>query len=223
MSGAAPTTFRDSLRGYGPLGIVATVAIAALALLGPIFAAVLILLWTWASRTPWAEIGFGRPKSWIGGALTGIVLGVALKFAMKAVVMPLLGAPAANPAFHYLTGNLKATLEFAALVVLAVGWAEETVFRGWLFERLEKLIGRSPIATTLIVLLSSALFGAAHYAGQGLAGVEQAAIMGLVSAVVYAITRRLWMLIWLHTAFDLTAGTMIYLGAENQISHLVFK
>jgi membrane protease YdiL (CAAX protease family) len=220
---AAPATLRDSLRGYGPAAIVVTIAIVAAAVVQTVVAAVLILLWAWLSKTPWAEIGYARPKSWIGGALIGIVFGIAFKIVMKALVMPLFGAPAVNPVYHFLAGNLGLTLEFAAIVVVAVGWAEETVYRGWLFERLEKLLGRSTGATILIVLLSSAIFGAAHYQGQALAGVEQAVVVGLVFAIIYAITRKLWMLAWAHTAFDLTAAAMIYFDAETRISHLVFK
>lgn len=223
MTDTAPTTFRDGLRGFGPLGIMAILVIVAGVLVGPVVSAVLILLWTWLSKTPWAEIGYGKPRSWVGGAVLGIVLGIAFKFAMKAVVMPLFGAPPVNPAFHGMAGNPKAALEFAAFVVLAVGWAEETVFRGWLFERLGKLFGRGVGATILIVLLSAAIFGAAHWTGQGLPGVEQATIVGLVFGTIYAVTRKLWMLMWLHTAFDLTAAGIIYLDAENQIAHLVFK
>lgn len=219
----ASTSWRDGLRGFGPLGLIAVLAIAAGVMVGPVIGAVLILLWAWASKTPWAELGFAKPGSWVGGALLGIVLGVAFKIGMKAVVMPLLGAPAVNPAFHYMAHNPREALEFAAIVVFMVGWAEETAFRGWLFERLGKLLGRGFGATALIVILTSLIFGIAHYAGQGWAGVEQATIVGFVFALVYAITRRLWTLIWLHTAFDLTAAAMIYLDAENQISHLVFK
>jgi membrane protease YdiL (CAAX protease family) len=219
----ATSTLRDSLRGYGPAAIAATIAIVAAAFVQTAVAAVLILIWAWASRTPWAEIGYARPRSWIGGALIGIAFGIVFKFVMKALVMPLFGAPAVNPVYHYLAGNLTATLEFAVIVVLAVGWAEETVYRGWLFERLEKILGRSTGATILIVLLSSAIFGAAHYHGQSVPGVEQAVIVGFVFAVIYAVTRKLWMLIWAHMAFDITAASMIYFDAENQISHLVFK
>lgn len=222
MSEAAPATFRDGLRGFGLLGIAAILVIVAGVLVGPVVSAVLILIWTWLSKTPWAEIGYGRPRSWVGGAVLGIALGIAFKFAMKAVVMPLLGAPPVNPAFHNLAGNLNATLAFAAFVVLAVGWAEETVFRGWLFERLGKLFGPSTGATILIVVLSAIVFGAAHWTGQGLPGVEQATIFGLVTGTTYAVTRKLWMLMWMHTAFDLTAAAIVYLDAENQIAHLVF-
>jgi hypothetical protein len=53
--------------------------------------ALLVLLWVSRSRTPWREIGYVRPKSWIGTLVVGIALGIALKFLMKAIVMPLLG------------------------------------------------------------------------------------------------------------------------------------
>lgn len=221
-AGATDPRFSAALRGFGPLGLVAILAIVAGAMLGPVVSAVMILIWVWLSKTPWPEIGYARPRSWAGGAILGIALGVAFKFAMKAVVMPLLGAPPINAAYHYLAGNPQEAAIAAVQIVFLVGWAEETVFRGYLFERLGKLLGRGFGATLLIVLFVSALFGMAHYMGQGWPGVEQAAVVGLVLGTIYAFTRKLWMLIWLHTAFDLTAVAMIYLDAENQIAHLVF-
>jgi hypothetical protein len=96
------------LRGFGPLGILAILII----LLGnglfiPL-SAILVLIWARLSRTPWREIGYVRPKSWPRTLAIGIVFGVAFKFAMKAIVMPLLGAPAINRAYHYLAGNTAA-------------------------------------------------------------------------------------------------------------------
>ena len=70
---SAPTSLRDSLRGFGPMGIVAILVIASGALIGPVVSAVLILIWTWLSKTPWAEIGYGKPRSWVGGAVLGAV------------------------------------------------------------------------------------------------------------------------------------------------------
>jgi hypothetical protein len=64
--------------------------------------AVLVLVWTWRSHTPWREIGYVRPKTWIGSMTIGVLFGVAFKFLMKAVVMPLLGADPVNQAYHFL-------------------------------------------------------------------------------------------------------------------------
>ena len=87
----------------GPLGILATLVIL---LVGnyPVapLSGVLVLVWVWRSRTPWREIGYVRPQSWTRDLAMGIVLGIAFKFLMKAIVMPLLGAPPINQAFHYL-------------------------------------------------------------------------------------------------------------------------
>ena len=53
-------------------------------------------LWVKWSRTPWREIGYVRPKSWIGG----LAIGIAFKCLMKMIVMPLLGADPINHASH---------------------------------------------------------------------------------------------------------------------------
>ena len=62
-----------------------------------------------------------------------------------------------------------------------------------MFERLGKLFGSGAQAKTLIVLLTSGLFGLAHYADQGLAGAEQATITGLVFGTIFAVTGRIWL------------------------------
>ena len=70
--------------------------------------ALLVLAWARRSRTPWREIGYVRPQSWIGSLAVGIAFGIAFKFLMKAIVMPLLGADPINQAYHYLVGNAAA-------------------------------------------------------------------------------------------------------------------
>jgi hypothetical protein len=44
---------------------------------------------------------------------------------------------------------------------------------------------------------------------RGLAGVEQATIVGLVYGTIFAVTARIFMLMCAHTAFDLTALAII--------------
>lgn len=191
-------------------------------LLAPL-SAVLVLIWAKLSRTPWREIGYVRPRSWLGGLVIGVTLGIAFKFLMKAIVMPLLGAESLNQTYHYLVGNGAAALAVVPLMVVTGGFGEETFFRGYLFERFGKLIGYSPGAKALTVLITSVVFASLHYFDQGLAGAQQATITGLVFGTTFALTGRLWTLMCVHAAFDLTAVAMIYWGLESSVAHLVFK
>lgn len=211
------------LRGFGPLGILAILFIIGSYLLSVLFSSILVLVWARMSRTPWREIGYMRPKSWIGALLVGTVFGVAFKFAMKAVVMPLLGAPPINQAYHFLAGNTAALPWMIYTLVVSAGFGEETFFRCWMFERLGKIFGASAWAKTLIVLLTSALFASAHYSVQGLPGVEQAMITGLAFGTIFAVTGRIFMIMVAHAVFDLTALAMIYWNFESEVAHLIFK
>ncbi len=184
--------------------------------------AILALVWVRLTRTPWQDVGYARPRSWIAAVAGGFALGIAFKFLMKAIVMPLLGADPVNHAFHYLAGN-RAMLPAAIWMMFVAGFGEETVFRGFLFERLGKLLGESIAAKVAIVVLTSAVFGAAHYQLQGVAGVEQATIFGIVLGTIYAITRRVALVMCAHAAFDLTALAMIYWNAEAAVAHLYWR
>ena len=213
-----------ALRGFGPLGIVAILVILVIGNypFAPV-SAILVLVWVWRSHTPWREIGYARPKNWIASVVIGIIFGCAFKFLMKMIVMPMLGAPAINQAYHYLTGNRVALPGMMYAVIVGAGFGEETIFRGYLFERFGKLFGPSVWAKTLIVLITSVWFGAAHYSVQGLAGAEQAAIVGLVFGTIIAVTGRIFMLMVAHAAFDVTAVAMIYWNLESKVAHLLFK
>ncbi len=232
-AGEAPATVpagddvAADLRGFGPIGILAVIIIvlSGNVLVGNVvvpLGAALTLLWVRWSRTPWSEIGYVRPKNWIASVAIGIVFGVAFKLLMKAVVMPLLGADPINQAYHFLAGN-RAILPAAIWAMLVAGFGEETVFRGYLFERFGKLLGQGVAAKVVAVLLTSVWFGLSHYAIQGLSGTEQATLFGLVFGTIFAITGRIWMLMCAHAAFDLAALAMIYWDLETQVAHLVFK
>jgi membrane protease YdiL (CAAX protease family) len=211
------------LRGFGPLGIFAILVILAGNAVFIPLSAVLVLLWAWRSRTPWRDIGYVRSENWARTVTAGIVLGVALKLLMKAIVMPLLGAEPVNQAFRYLSGNTAALPGVLYAVIVGAGFGEETVFRGWPFERLGKLFGSSVWAKASIVLITSAWFGLDHYSLQGLPGVQQATIFGLVFGAIFAVTGRIWMLMVAHAAFNLTAVAMIYWNLETAVARLVFK
>jgi membrane protease YdiL (CAAX protease family) len=215
--------FAEDLRGFGPLGLLAVLVIFAGNFIVVPLSAVLVLVWTRLSRTPWREIGYVRPRSWALTVAIGVPFGIAFKLLMKAIVMPLLGADPINHAYHYLVGNPAALPAAMYLIIVGAGFGEETFFRGYLFERFGKLLGQSLGAKVVTVLVTSLFFGSLHYFDQGFAGVEQAIIVGLVFGTIFAVTGRIWMLMIAHAAFDITAIAIIYWNLESAVAHFVFK
>lgn len=215
--------FAASLRGFGLPGLLAIALILAGNELFVPLSAILILIWVRVSRTPWREIGYVCPRSWIVTIFVGTLLGVALKLVMKAIVMPLLGAPAVNPSYHFLAGNIEALPWMLYIILAGAGFGEETLFRGWMFERFGKILGEGRGAKIAIVLVTSNWFGLAHYSFQGLPGVQQAMIVGLVFGSIFAVTGRLFTLMIAHAVFDLTALALIYWDVEAQVAHFFFR
>ena len=219
--------FAKELRGFGLVGILAMMIIL---LTGNIFignivipvGAVLVFLWARLSKTPLQLLGFTRPTNILITIVVVFAFGVAFKLFMKSVVMPLFGADPLNQAYQYLKGN-DSMLPAAIWAMLVAGFGEETIFRGYLFERSAKLLGTKPWARIITVLVTSFLFGLGHYLNQGLPGVQQATIFGLVFGSIAAITGRIWMLIIAHIAFDLCALAIIYFDLEFEVATIFFK
>jgi uncharacterized protein len=219
----AEDQFAAALRGFGPTGLLAVLMILAGNLFLAPLGAILALLWAHRSRTPWREIGYVRPASWGRTALAGTALGVGVKLVMKSLIMPLLGAPPINSAYQFLVGNPAATLGMLGAVIVVAGWGEETLFRGYLFERLGKMLGKSPGAKVVIVILTSSVFGLLHLHDQGVSGAGQAIITGLVFGTIFAITGRIWLLVFAHAAYDVIAVAIIYSGLERDVAHWFFR
>jgi membrane protease YdiL (CAAX protease family) len=215
--------FAAHLRGFGPIGILAILIILGGNFIITPLSAILVLLWTKISKTPWCEIGYVQPRRWGKTIAIGMVFGVVLKFVMKAMVMPLFGAPPINQAYQFVTGNLAVIPVMIYTMIVTAGFGEETFYRGWMFERLSKLFGQGVWAKIVIVLTTSILFATVHYPEQGVPGVTQALATGLIFGASFAITGQIFMLMIAHAAFDLTALWMIYYGLETRIAHLIFK
>src|SRR5205085_3416324 len=120
-------------------------------------------------------------------------------------------------------GNAAALPGMVFAMIVVAGFGEETVFRGYMFERFGKLFGTGTWAKVPIVLITSVWFAMLHYHVQGLPGVEQAMIAGLVYGTIFAVTGRIFLLMVAHAAFDLTALAIIYWDAELEVAHLLFK
>ena len=217
------TDAAEQLRGFGPVGLLALSIILAGNLLVVPLGAALVLGWAHLSQTPWRALGFVAPRSWTRTFAIAVIFGIAFKLVMKAIVMPLFGAPAVNPRYHYISGNAAALPWILYAVVVGAGFGEETVFRGFLFERLGRLLGTGRAALVVTVSLTAGLFALAHYPDQGLPGAEQAAVTGVVFGTIFAATKQLWLPIVAHAAFDVTAVALIYWNWESAVAHLGFR
>lgn len=204
-------------------GAIATLLVLALGAMFEPFNALLVPLWAWWSKTPWRDLGFVRPRSWVITIALGVLGGAAFKLAMKALVMPLFGAWPLNPHYQYLAGNTAALPSMLIDVIVGAGIGEESVYRGFFFNRLGKWLGESGGAKAAMVAITALFFGALHYPGQGLFGAEQATIVGLVFGAIYAKTRQLPGLMIAHASFDITAVALIYFRLEAAVAHSVFR
>jgi uncharacterized protein len=202
--------------------LIDIVWILAILLTGNLVGAVLVFVWVWWSQTPLARLGFVRPGSVVRAVALGILGGIALKLVVKVVIMPALGFDTANPVYSYVTGNPSALLRMLAVVIVGGGIGEETIWRGFLFDRI-KAFGGGRAGQLTIIVVASLAFAAAHYADQGVPGVVQAVITGLTLGTVYALSGNLWTPMIVHAAYDVTALLIIFWDLESAVGHALFR
>jgi membrane protease YdiL (CAAX protease family) len=202
--------------------VVVVLVVVAASLAGPVVGAIAVLLWAQFSRTPMREFGFKAPPNWLLVLAFSVTLGFALRIALKALVMPLLGAPAVNAPYRHLAGNTSALPGVVAGVLLA-GAAEELLYRGYVFERLRTLLGAGQWVLHASIVVSAGVFAVAHYGDQGYLGVIQSAITGIVFAAVFAWQGHIWTPIIAHVTFNLTSVALIYSGLEEAVARAVFR
>jgi len=139
-----------------------------------------------------------------------LAAGLGLGFGLFTTVMLLLWAlrvyhPSGWGSLHPLaTGFLPA---------LTAAVVEEIIFRGFLFRLSARLMG--PWGA---LAFTSALFGAAHAFNPGATIGTSAAIAieaGVLLGAAYAATRRLWLPIGLHLAWNLTEGSVFGMSVSG--------
>jgi membrane protease YdiL (CAAX protease family) len=105
-------------------------------------------------------------------------------------------------------------------VWLFVAIAEEVIFRGFLNNEINKLIGSSLPANIFSILFTSIVFGLCH-AYQNKCGVLSTGIIGLIFGCIFLLNgKNLWELIIIHGVLDTVAICSMYFGLEPQLQHL---
>ena len=180
--------------------------------IGGVLAAWAVLRWRGEG---WSTLGLRRPASWpraIGAA-------VALYLAMLAIstwVVPFVAAlvhPTQRPSFlAALPGNLPMFAGWLAVSWLVGGLSEELLFRGFLLDRVAKLLGNTAIALAVAAVAQAILFGMLHlYAGSF--AFIYASLFAVTTAAFYlAGGRNLWPMILVHGTWDTVAMWSVYSG-----------
>ena len=154
-------------------------------------------------RRPVTELSPGRAPGELGaGVLVGAGLFTAaigsIWMAGCFEVTGVDGAPAAGPWFFLALGS---------------GFAEEILVRGVIFRITEEGLG-----TWIALAISSLLFGMAHAANPHatlLSGLAIALEAGVLLAAAFVLTRRLWLPIGLHFAWNFVQGGVFGLAVSG--------
>jgi membrane protease YdiL (CAAX protease family) len=160
-----------------------------------------VLYFVLRRRGGWASIGLTRIDH--VDFLAGLLLWIASHFTV--IVLGILTRGLGNNEVEFLPKGLPVWELGVLAVVIAVtaGLVEEILVRGYAQTRLEQL----RVPTALIVVIPTALWAVLHiYQGIGPALVIFG--LGLVYALWFQRSRRLWPVIIAHVMFDLT--TLVY-------------
>jgi hypothetical protein len=161
----------------------------------------------------WASIGLRKPSS-MGLAVAITIVAYLVEMALWQWAVPMIADwfhPTQRPSFlGHLHGNATALAFWLAIAWLVGGICEECLFRGFLLNRVEALLGGGTAALAIAIVAQAALFGALHlYAGTF--GFMYATLFGVVHAMFYLVARRnLWPGIVVHAAWDSVAFWSVY-------------
>ncbi|QDZ08355.1 CPBP family intramembrane metalloprotease [Sphingomonas panacisoli] len=130
-----------------------------------------------------------------------LAIGFAIGVALLSVVV---GVIAALGSYRVIGTRGAEVLPLALSIGIFPGFSEEIAIRGLFFRLFERWLG-----SWAALALSAAFFGAGHLANPNATWVAAAGIAfeaGIMLAAVYMITRRLWVAIGLHAAWNFAEG-----------------
>jgi hypothetical protein len=143
------------------------------------------------------------------GSTRETVFGLAAGVALNLATIGLLAASGAFQVEGY--NRWTVALEPIAELVL-VALFEEIVFRAILFRIVE-----SSLCTRVALLISVVLFALAHLPNQGISGlgVPVTGVAGLMLAAAYLVTRRLWLAVGVHFAWNFMSDAIFSLPVSG--------
>ena len=183
-------------------GMLSFVFVAASTILRDLALVCLILFFFWRNGEPVRKLGW-TSRHLERNIFLGLVLYLPLVFVISLVEQLLVAAGLSEPSvpapsMFDIQGRWEVALAVILIVVVAI--SEETIFRGYLFVRLQT----ATRGTAVAVFLSAAIFAMGH-GYEGSLGVVTIGVMGLIFNLIYLWRKSLVTPIVLHFLQDFTA------------------
>lgn len=182
-------------------------------MLNNIFLVAVLIFTKRALPWSWSELGLGKPTRWWKPILaTTITFAAILLFArtLQPLILETFG-PHQNISYLYsIKGNLPQLINVLVTVWVASAFLEEVIFRAFIINTLDILLGRSSLTPWAAVAISAVIFGGIH-AYQGITGILITTGVGLIFGVAFILNgRRIWPLILVHGIVDTITLVGIY-------------
>lgn len=152
------------------------------------------------------------------GALKELGMGCSIGFGLMTTIMIIL----------WMSGNYKVVAINSWVVLLLPlfdaifrGFFEEIIFRGLVFRIINKSLG-----SWLAFIISALIFGFAHSGNPNASfysGLAIALEAGILLSAIYLYTRRLWMVIGVHFAWNFTLGGIFGATVSGQEEEGLFQ
>ncbi len=165
----------------------------------------LVYIWRhWLDKRDVRSLGLQLAPGWWQEFLIGMGL-VATAWALM-FAFSLLTSTATIQSVNLNPTSLVIGVGLGLVFNLLVGFAEELDARGYVLQTLEEGVGFVPA-----VAISSVYFGALHLLnpGAGPGSTIGTFLFGVLAAVIYWRTRRLWMPIGMHAAWNFMEGPVL--------------
>jgi membrane protease YdiL (CAAX protease family) len=164
----------------------------------------------------WRDVGLNLGQPLLKLCVIGVVVGIGMEglelFATQPLLTKLLNKGPDLDEFRRLIGNTQLLIIGIVLAWVLAAFGEETVWRGYVLNRVADLFGRSTTGWLASAILISLLFGLAHFP-QGPTGVIENIIDGAILVAVYfATNRNLLAPIIAHGIQDTVDVLLIYFG-----------
>lgn len=172
-------------------------------------AAALLAYWAWVRLTERRRVGELAARVAVPELAVGLAVGAAM-------VVAVIGTAALAGAYTVVRVRDWDSRLLVPLTEMAlVGVLEELLCRGLLFRITEKALG-----SWAALAISALIFGAAHLPGVGasLLSFAIAVLAGTFFAAAYMLTRRLWLCIGIHVAWNYTLGTVFSVAVSGRES-----